>query len=138
MLTHGPILRIVIRRIGHGNAPTSPGLARTRVGGREMAARGSRLSAEVDECLLTLARGAAPVQTVARVAPVMRRFSDFVNASWKLDRLADVTPEVAMLFIQSRLECGLQPSLPTQHERRATLRLLFRVARRSGMANGDP
>lgn len=98
----------------------------------------SRLSAEIDECLLALAREATPVQTVTRAAPVMRRFSDFVGASSKLERLADVTPEVAMQFIHSRLECGLQPSLATQHERRATVRLLFRVARRVGIAIGDP
>ena len=36
------------------------------------------------------------MQTVTRVAPVMRRFSDFVSASSKLERLADVTPEWAV------------------------------------------
>jgi len=94
------------------------------------------IEVEIDTCLRALARH-APGGTVDRVTPTARRLAEFLRHC-RVDRLGDVTAELAEQFVRSRLKSGLPAGLPTMHDRRATVRLLFRAARRIGLASGDP
>jgi site-specific recombinase XerC len=58
--------------------------------------------------------------------------------SRRIGSLAEVQPDDASDFVRSRLESGLPASVAVLHNRRAALRLLFRVARRLELAESDP
>jgi integrase/recombinase XerC len=60
-----------------------------------------------------------------------------VEAS-RIDDLREVTTEVAADFVGARLETGQRPTLATQYNRRAALRMLYASARRLGLADSDP
>ena len=96
------------------------------------------LEAELDACMAWLLREPGSLRTVARIGPVVDHFARFTQIGSKVGRLAEVTSEVAVGFVRSRLSSGLAASVATMHDRRSTLRLLFRVARRLELANGDP
>lgn len=69
---------------------------------------------------------------------MVRQFGLFAEVVGGVDRLADVTPELATRFVVSRLSSGMVASVSTMHDRRSTLRLLFRIARRLGLTPGEP
>ena len=75
--------------------------------------------------------------TVRRIAPVAGRFAVF-TARAGARNLTEATPVLAGDFIRSRLTSGQQPTVPTMHDRRSTIRLLFAVARRLQLADHDP
>ena len=52
--------------------------------------------------------------------------------------MAEVSSQLAKSFILACLESGRRPTVATMHDRRATLRLLFRLARRALLATTDP
>ena len=96
------------------------------------------LDAELDACMAWLLLDPGSLRTVARIAPVVDHFARFTRLGSKVVRLGDVTTEVATGFVRSRLGSGLPASVATMHDRRSTLRLLFRIARRLDLAAGDP
>jgi integrase/recombinase XerC len=65
------------------------------------------------------------------------RASEFFT-NREIEILADVRPVDAGEFVMSRLDSGLPASVAVLHNRRSALRLLFRIARRLGLVDGDP
>ena len=72
-----------------------------------------------------------------RVKPTLRRAVGFFEHR-SVGSLAETQPDDASGFVRSRLESGLPASVSVLHNRRAALRLLFRAARRLGLAETDP
>jgi integrase/recombinase XerC len=81
--------------------------------------------------------GEVPDSAVRRVEPTLQRAVDFFEGRG-LSSLGAVRPVDASDFVQSRLDSGLPASIAVLHNRRAALRLLFRVARRLEFAESDP
>ena len=75
--------------------------------------------------------------TVARIAPTVSRFAEFVEGRG-VKHLRHVSIEIAAAFIRSRLDSGLAPTPATMHDRRSSLRLVFRVGRELGLIDGEP
>lgn len=78
------------------------------------------------------------VATLLRVWPMMLRFVGFVSATSTVSSLEHVDPSLVALFLRARLVSGRPPTLATMHDRRTTIRLLYRLARRIGIVSGDP
>jgi hypothetical protein len=76
--------------------------------------------------------------TLRRIWPLMERFVAFVIATVSAKSLDEVHPDVVAAFLSARLISGRPPTLATMHDRRTTIRLLFRLARRVGLVTGDP
>ncbi len=74
---------------------------------------------------------------VRRVEPTLQRAVDFFERRG-VSSLDGVRSVDASDFVHSRLESGLPASDSVRHNRRAALRLLFRVARRLELVTGDP
>lgn len=74
---------------------------------------------------------------VRRVEPTLQRAIGFFELRG-LSGLGGVRPAHASDFIHSRLDSGLPASIAVLHNRRAALRLLFRVARRLEFVESDP
>lgn len=74
---------------------------------------------------------------IRRVEPTLQRAVDFFERH-SVGSLAEVQPAVASEFVSSRLDSGLPASVSVLHNRRAAMRLLFRAARRLGLAESDP
>ena len=104
--------------------------------------RGGRSGGSVpDEVSAILAElgdhGVLSAQTQPRVADLLGRFAVFAESGLGRDCLAAVTAEDARLFVQADSAAG-PTSVSTMHLRRSVLRLLFRTARRLGLAHHDP
>ena len=95
-----------------------------------------QLDAELQLCLADL-KASATDSTFTRIVACWWRFGSFVTktAAGSLD---DVTPVMAATFVRSRTSSGSPPGIATMHNRRTSLRLLFRTARRLRLADGDP
>lgn len=91
---------------------------------------------QLDSALASLAAESAG-STISRIAPTATRLGSFLERSG-VTSLTQVTPEVAGAFVISRLSSGRAPSVATMHDRRSTLRLLFRAARRGELMEHDP
>ena len=74
---------------------------------------------------------------ICRVEPTLHRAVGFFERRG-IGALAEVQLDDASDFVHSRLESGLPASVAVLHNRRAALRLMFRVARRLGLAEIDP
>jgi integrase/recombinase XerC len=94
------------------------------------------LSAELEFCIIELATTITET-TAARTESTWARFARFVSNSG-VRSLADVTPELTSSFVRSRTSQDVQAGTATLHNRRTSLRLLFRTARRVGLVDGDP
>jgi integrase len=96
----------------------------------------TRLSAEVQRCRSELSATAAEA-TGPRIASTWLRFETFAVGGMAKS-LADVTPALVDSFVRSRTDEGTAASTSTMHNRRTSLRVLFRTARRLGLTDGDP
>jgi integrase/recombinase XerC len=91
----------------------------------------------VDAVAVVLAEGRLSEQSFDRLIELMRRFAAFATLGHGARELADVTKEVAAEFLRSPTRDGM-PSTSLMHWRRSAVRLLFRTARKLGLAEGDP
>lgn len=96
------------------------------------------LDAELACCRVACEAGAVTPATLQRVWPVVERFAVFVRARVQCPSLGAVSPGDVDGFVRARLLSGRPATLLTMHDRRATVRLLFRVARGLGIVTGDP
>jgi integrase len=77
-------------------------------------------------------------QSASRVRRTVLRFASFAKRANGTPGLDEVTPGDAGAFIRARASNGQMPSTAMMHHRRSSLRLLFRMARLLGWAEGDP
>jgi integrase len=96
--------------------------------------RSSSLQLVLAKCMQS---GEIADSAVRRVEPTLQRAVEFLEGRHVSD-LGDVLPAHASAFVHSRLDSGLVASVAVLHNRRAALRLLFRVARRLELAGNDP
>jgi integrase len=94
------------------------------------------LEAELDRCSSTMIGESVPA-TSDRTARMWSRFGTFAAASG-VASLGEAGPAVAAAFVRSPTSEGVRPGIQTMHNRRTTMRLLFRTARRLGLVDGDP
>lgn len=73
-----------------------------------------------------------------RVSATIWRALRFAERGFGLTGPSDFDPGVARAFVNAPEPDGAAPSLATRHLRRSALRLMFRAARSSGLASGDP
>ena len=71
-------------------------------------------------------------QSRRRFDEMLRRFETFVERAYDVSSVDALTAEHLGTFIRAKAS-GRQPSVATMHLRRSALRLLFRVARQSGV-----
>ena len=96
--------------------------------------RSSSLQPVLAQCL---ERGEVAESAVRRVEPTLQRAVRFFECRG-VSSLDAVRPVDASDFVFSRLDSGLPASIAVLHNRRAALRLLFRVARRLELVESDP
>ena len=94
----------------------------------------SGMALDLERCMRS---GEISETAIRRVEPTLQRAVGFFERRG-VGSLAEVQPDDASDFVHSRLESGLPASVAVLHNRRAALRLLFRVARRLGLAESDP
>jgi integrase len=94
------------------------------------------LEMELQLCLAALAE-TGTIASVNRVTAMWTRFKLFVAAK-RATSLSEVNPAIAVAFVASRTSAGATPSNQTMHNRRTSVRLLFRTARRLRLLDGDP
>lgn len=82
-------------------------------------------------------RGFLSQQSIPKLRDTFRRFDRFVRAIHHVSELRAVTPEIMFAFLVSPHGEG-EPAIATMHLRRSAIRLLFRLARELGLAEGDP
>lgn len=99
--------------------------------------RPTAVGSGVDLCLDAMASRGMQPSTVARIAPVVSRFAEFAEGHG-VKHLRQISTDVSAAFIRSRLDSGLAPTPATMHDRRSSLRLVFRVGRELGLIDGDP
>ena len=75
--------------------------------------------------------------SVSRTLPSIDLAIAFLQARG-VTLLVEVSSDDVAAFVASRLASGLSASVSTQHNRRAALRFVFRVARRHGCVVADP
>lgn len=73
-----------------------------------------------------------------RMLTLWARFERFALHGHGVSTVGGVTEELVRHFVESWTTKGQKPSIATQHLRRASIRLLFRVLRQFGLANSDP
>lgn len=95
-----------------------------------------QLDADLQLCSAELRKTLAAT-SCARLESGWARFGIFV-ARKNAQSLASVTDAMAAAFVTSRTSSSTRPGTATMHNRRTSLRLLFRTARRLGIADGDP
>jgi len=79
-------------------------------------------------------------QSQTKFLDLLDRFETFLAASYEIASLAEVTRSHVVQFI-SAAPAGtpsIEPAAATMHLRRSAVRLLFRLARESGLEVGDP
>jgi integrase len=99
-----------------------------------------RTPSEVVEVVLA-SLGAAEAltpETLVEFGEVMRLFAAFCQEGHGLTAMSQVGPEDASSFVRAVRRDGREPSPSTMHVRRGAVRLLFKEARRLGLADGDP
>ena len=96
--------------------------------------RPSSMALDLERCMRS---GEMSETAIRRVEPTLQRAVDFFERRG-VGSFAEVQSAVTSDFVRSRLESGLPASVSVLHNRRAALRLLFRLARRLGLADTDP
>lgn len=94
------------------------------------------LGAELQLCLVELAATNSDA-TLERIGSAWTRFEEFASRTG-VECLAGVQPSLAASFVRSRTSADAPAGTATMHNRRTSLRLLFRMARRLGLVDGDP
>jgi integrase len=84
------------------------------------------------------ARGALSAQSNRRMLVLLERFERFMASAGGVAGLDGVTPALVRAFVHAPGAEGAAPGIATRHLRRSAIRLLFRVARELGLADGDP
>jgi integrase len=77
-------------------------------------------------------------QSEDRLGVTLIRFASFAERRFGVSTMDDLTPDVVRAFVSAPPSGADAPSLSTMHFRRSAVRLLFREARRAGLADGDP
>lgn len=92
----------------------------------------------IGDVRLRLAAFGTPTnQSARRFDEIAGRFSTFLLNGFDVEQIETVTAEQVELFVRAKV-AGEMPALATQHLRRSTLRLLFRIARMEFGCEGDP
>jgi hypothetical protein len=81
--------------------------------------------------------GTPTSQSARRFDEIAGRFSTFLLNGFDVEHIEDVNAEHEELFVKAKV-AGEVPALATQHLRRSTLRLIFRIARMEFGCEGDP
>ena len=82
-------------------------------------------------------RGELTPLSADRFTGLWARFERF-SAAHDVELVADVSSDLACRFVHTLQRGGGLPSVATMHLRRDAIRLLFRVLREFGIADGDP
>jgi site-specific recombinase XerD len=77
-------------------------------------------------------------QSRTKFLDLLDRFETFLSAGQGVGSLTDVTRAQVVLFISAAPAGGNEPAAATMRLRRSAVRLLFRLARDSGLEVGDP
>jgi integrase len=77
-------------------------------------------------------------ETLVEFGEAMRLFAAFCEEGHGLTALSQVGTEHASGFVRAPRRDGREPTPATMHVRRGAIRLLYREARRLGLASGDP
>jgi integrase len=79
-------------------------------------------------------------QTTARLTRTIGRFGRYLGHGLGVENLREVRLEHVRAFLEATAsdQQASPPSVATQHFRRSAIRLLFRVGRQLGLADGDP
>lgn len=77
-------------------------------------------------------------ETLVEFGEAMRLFAAFCEDGHGLTALSQVCAEHASGFVRAPRRDGREPTPATMHVRRGAIRLLYREARRLGLASGDP
>jgi integrase len=79
-------------------------------------------------------------QSATRFTDTFNRFTVYLERGHGCRSLGAVSPELVRDFVQAAVsgDPPTPPSLATMHFRRSSVRLLFRLARRLSLAEGDP
>jgi len=79
-------------------------------------------------------------QSRTKFLDLLDRFETFLSAGLGVESLAEVTRSQVVLFISAApaRDTTTEPAAATMHLRRSAVRLLFRLARDSGLEVGDP
>jgi site-specific recombinase XerD len=93
------------------------------------------------EPLLQQLRESADLSTQSRAKflDLLDRFASFLSVSQEVESLTEVTRVHVLLFIRApSTKAPTEPAAATMHLRRSAIRLLFRLARDSGLEINDP
>lgn len=94
------------------------------------------LGAELQLCLVELAAANSDA-TFVRIGSTWARFGKFAEHH-HVETLDRVDLAFAAAFVRSLTTAEASPGTATMHNRRTSLRMLFRTARRLGLVDGDP
>ncbi len=94
------------------------------------------LDAELRLCLDELAASSSD-PTFVRVGSSWTRFGEFATRSG-IETLGGVDPSLAAAFVRARTSAAAPAGTATMHNRRTSVRMLFRTARRLELVDGDP
>jgi site-specific recombinase XerD len=83
------------------------------------------------------ATGTHSTQSQARMGETAVRFQNRLRATG-IGSFTEVTPVDAAAFINAPTRTGRAPQLATRHNRRTSLRAVYRTLRELGLADGDP
>jgi integrase/recombinase XerC len=92
----------------------------------------------VDRAAAELSRLALSPQTCRAMCKAWHRFGRFATAHHSQPRVDDLSPALVRDFVCARHDDGALPSVAAMHWRRSAMRLLFRIWRDVGLADGDP
>ena len=96
------------------------------------------LADQIDQLRPTIDGDRVAAAQWERTSGILDRFGRFAADGCGLADLRQVTAEAAQAFVTAPTSDGAPPSASTMHWRRTALRLLFKAARRNGLADGDP
>lgn len=77
-------------------------------------------------------------QSRTKFLDLLDRFESFMSVGQGVESLAEVTKTHVELFTTAPAGASIEPAAATMHLRRSAIRLLFRLARESGLEVGDP
>jgi integrase/recombinase XerC len=96
------------------------------------------LGGAINRAAEQLPRLGLSVQTARAMWKAWHRFGRFASAGSSSCGPAAVPSATATAFVQARQDDGSIPSVAAMHWRRSAVRLLYRVWREVGLAEGDP
>jgi site-specific recombinase XerC len=92
----------------------------------------------VDRAAVELPRLALSPQTCRAMCKAWRRFGRFAASRLGRPRVDALSAAIVRDFVCARHDDGSSPSASAMHWRRSAMRLLFRIWRDLGVADGDP